>query len=78
MAIDKIPPRPDEGDLKKIVSDILDYLYYMREQINHELAITKKNIDREAENGAKTDEKLEGVKVTLDELENQIETLASV
>ena len=78
MAIDKVPPRPDEGDLKKSVSDILDYLYYMREQINYELAITKKSIDREAENRAKTDEKLKGAKLTLDELKNQIETLVSV
>lgn len=77
MAIDKIPPRPEEGNVQKSVSAILDYLYYMREQINYELAIVKKNIDREADNGSKTEEKLNGVKLTLDELQKQLEALAS-
>lgn len=52
MAIDKVPPRPEEGNTAKNVSEMLDYLYYLREQMNYELNVIKKNFDKEENNNA--------------------------
>ena len=74
MAIDKVPPALDENP-QKTVSDILDYLYYLREQINYELAVAKKTIIKEADNNAKTEEKLVGAINALDKIENRLKKL---